>query len=68
MKLKKWIINFFYFILYRNDLHDDDPKGLKDSKRFLLQRCKRFLNQGSKKYLIKLVQGIINEVYLFRML
>ena len=44
------------------------PKGLKGSKCFLLQGSERLLNQESKKYLIKLAQGIINELYLFRTL
>ena len=35
---------------------NDDPKGLKGSKRILLQGSKRFLLQGSNKYPIKLVK------------
>ena len=33
-------------------------------KRFLHQAPKRYFNQGSKKYLIKLAQGVINELCL----
>ena len=61
---------------------NDDPKGLKGSKRilfqgskrfllqgsesFLLQGSKRFLLQGSNKYPIKLVKQTVEEYSLHR--
>ena len=47
---------------------NDGPKRLKGSKKFLYIGAISCLNQRSKKYLIKLGQGITNQSYLVRML